>query len=128
MFPKGLGGICLENAGYALATPNAGGDHAVSLFALLHLVQQLYAEFGSGATQGVAQGYGSPVGIDGFWVQVQSPYHGKGLGRKGFVQLDLLQVLYPKAGLLEGKRYGCYGAYPHNSGFYPSGRVGQKPA
>ena len=69
-----------------------GGKTLLGLVALEHLVEQGDDDAGAGAADGVTQGDGAAVDVDLAHVEVQLTGDGDGLGGKGLVGLDEVDV------------------------------------
>ena len=113
------GSALLVDGGNAHAAADAqGGQAALGLGPLLHLVQQGDDDTSAGSAHGVAQSDGAAVDVDLAHVKVQLAGHGDGLGGKGLVGLDQVDVVDGDAGLLHGVAGSDHGADAHDLGIH----------
>ena len=86
----------------------------------MHLAEQRGGELGAGAAQRVAEGDGASVDVDAVRIEVEFPDDGQGLGGKGLVEFDQVDVGQGEAGAAEGFGNAKRGPTPISSGRQPA--------
>lgn|SRR5580658_8718554 len=87
------------DTGDALSAPDTSCYDAIFLVEALHIVDQLNGQLAAGAAERVAKRNSAAIDIDNFRIQLQPADHRQGLGRKGFIQLDKVDLAEVHSGL-----------------------------
>ena len=108
----------LQNHRITLADPDAHGDEGVAALGFVQGTGGGEDEAGTRHSERVAQGDGSAVGVDARIevFEAEAARDREGLGGKGFVEFDVVNVGQGESGALEGELGGGHGANPHDAG------------
>src|SRR5215204_1007276 len=106
----------LEDPGRPHTAADAHGDEAVLRAAPLHLVDQLDRELGARRAHRVAERYGAAVDVGLLEVHPDLADHGERLGGEGLVELDEVDIVDRKPGLLQYLRDRHGRSYTHDFG------------
>src|ERR1700678_733722 len=116
-----------DDAGNTLSAPHAGGDNPVFFIQTFHIVDQLYGQLAAGAAERMAQCNRAAIDIDDIRIELQLPDDSQGLRRKGFIQLDQVNLAEVHSCLTQDPGNGFDRADPHDPGMDPRSGTGYEP-
>lgn len=96
-----------------MASADAGSGDAVAQAVPAQLPRQGVHQPQAGGGQRVAQGNGTTMDVEFFYIELQRPGHGQHLGSLGLVDFETVDLLQAQAAALQQQRDGRSGPDAH---------------